>query len=408
MSDQLASRRSFLKTSAVLTTAASASRVLGAGDRIRIAVIGNGGRGRYLMGELNKIGGIEWVAVCDIYDERRAQAAKLAGTPVEQYVDYRQVLERKDVDAVIVATPDHWHGTIAVDALNAGKDVYCEKPMVHTPKDGQAIVAAVRANRRVLQVGTQGRGLPQFVEAKQRFIDSGAMGKVGLARTWYTSNQGYTFVAPPGMEQKPDGLDWDRWLGPGPKVAWNPEIYFSPYKWLHYDGGMVMGIAIHVLDSAHHWLGLHKPKSAVTGGGTYFYKDGRDTPDVLTVIWDYPQEVTVTFEAECLSCPGVRTSAGVELRGSGGKLWAERYVQDLGYEYLPNEKYSKAMAAKGAGTQASAEVILRNWLECIKSRQKPVANAEEAYYSTVACFMANRAYQTQSRVLWDPAWDLPA
>jgi predicted dehydrogenase len=171
---------------------------------------------------------------------------------------------------------------------------------------------------------------------------------------------------------------------------------------------MVMGIAIHVLDSAHHWLGLSKPKSAVAGGGTYFYKDGRDTPDVVTIIWDYPQNVTVTFDAECLTAPGVRTTAGVELRGSGGKLWAERYVQDIGYEYTPNERFSKAMAAKAAGTQASAEGVLRNWLECIRTREKPVANEVEGYYSTVACYMANQAYQKQARVVWDPAWDLPA
>jgi len=403
-----ASRRTFLKAS-VLTTAVSAGRVLGANDRIRIGVIGTGGRGRYLIKELSKIGGIDIVAVCDIYDVRRQQAAQEAGTPpAEQYVDYKQVIERKDVDAVIVATPDHWHATVSVDALNAGKDVYCEKPMVHYPKDGQAIVKAVRANNRVLQVGMQGRLLPQFIEAKQLYIDSGVIGKVGLARTWYTSNQGYIQVAPAGMERKPDGLDWDRWLGPGPKVPWNPEIYFSPYKWLNYDGGMIMGIAIHVLDSAHHWLGLRKPKWAFTGGGTYFYKDGRDTPDVVTIILEYPQNVTVTFDAEALTAPGVKTTAGVELRGSGGRLWAERYIQDIGYEYTPNTKFSKALPAKAIGGHQSAEPLLRNWLDCIRTRQRTVANEVEAYYSTMACFMANQSYRTQSKVVWDSVWDLPA
>ncbi|HVX65753.1 MAG TPA: Gfo/Idh/MocA family oxidoreductase [Bryobacteraceae bacterium] len=396
------SRRLFLKSSA----AATAARAFAASDRIRIAVVGTGGRGRYLIRELNKIGGIEWVAVCDIYDVRRSQGARETGAAVEQYADYRDAISRKDVDAVIVATPDHWHATVTLAALQAGKDVYVEKPFVHRPEDGKAIVKAVRASGRVLQVGTQGRLLPQFVEAKQRLIDTGAMGKVGLARTWYTSNQGYVLTPPPGMENKPAGLDWDRWLGPGPKVPWNPDIYFSPYKWLHYDGGMIMGIGIHVVDSAHHWLGLTKPNSAVAGGGTYFYKDGRDTPDVITAIWDYPQGVTVTFEAECLDAPGVRTTAGVELRGSGGKLWAERYVEDTGYEYTPNPKFSKTLAVKAAGTQASAEGVLRNWLECIRTRQKPAANEVEAYYSTVACHMANVAYRTQDRVRWDPAWDL--
>ncbi|MFN0165457.1 MAG: Gfo/Idh/MocA family protein [Bryobacteraceae bacterium] len=399
------SRRSFLATS---VTAASAGRVVGANERIRLAVVGTGPRGRYLMKELTRLGGVEWVAVCDVYDVRRAQAAEQAGGKVEQYTDYRPILERKDVDAVIVATPDHWHAPVAIDAMNAGKDVYVEKPMVHNPRDGQALVKAARHNKRIVQVGMQGRGLPQFVEAKQKYIDSGVIGKVGLARTWYTSNRGYIQAVPPGMEKKPEGLDWDRWLGRGPKIPWNPNVYFSPYKWLHYDGGMIMGIAIHVVDSAHHWLSLHQPKSAMTGGGTYFFKDGRDTPDVVTCILDYPQEVTVTFAAECLTCPGIKTTAGVELRGTGGTLWAERYVQNIGYQYTPNDRYSKEPAVTAPRSPAYAMVVLTDWLECLRTRHKTIANEEEGYFSSMACFMANQAYRTQSRVAWESKWDLPA
>ena len=406
------SRRDFLKASAASATAASASQVLGANDRVRIGVVGTGGRGQWLMKALNKVSpsGIQFVAVCDVYDVRRNEAAQIAGGAVEQYLDYKQVLARKDVDAVIVATPDHWHAAIAVDAMNAGKDVYVEKPMVHNPKDGQAIVKAARANKRIVQVGMQGRGLPNLVEAKAKYIDTGVIGKVGLARTWYTSNTGYVKEAPAGFEKKPDGLDCDRWLGPGPKVGWNPGIYFSPYKWLHYDGGMIMGIAIHVLDSAHHWLSLKKPAAAVASGGTYYYKDGRDTPDVITFALDYPEEVTLTFTAECLTCPGVRTSAGVELRGTGGTLWAERYLRpdEVGYIYTPNPKFSKEPPARAPAQPANAEAILQNWLDCIRDRKKPVANEEEGYYSSVACFMANQAYRTRSRVVWDKRWDLPA
>jgi predicted dehydrogenase len=405
-----ASRRAFLRASAVATTAASAGRILGANSRIRIAVVGTGGRGQYLMRTLKAVApnDIQIVAVCDIYDERRAAAAKLAGVPVEQYADYQQVVARKDVDAIIVATPDHWHAPIAVEAMNAGKDVYIEKPMVHNPWDGQAIVKAARANKRVVQVGMQGRMMPHFVEAKQKYIDSGVIGKVGLARTWYLSNTGYVLTAKPGFERKPEGLDWDRWLGRGPKVPWNPEIYFSPYKWLYYDGGMIMGIGIHVLDSAHHWLGLRKPSAAVAGGGTYFYNDGRDTPDVVSFVLDYPEKVSLTFTAECLTAPGVKTSAGVELRGTGGTLWAERYVQDIGYSYTPNGKFSKEPAVKVPAKSANAETILKNWVECIRDRKKTVANEDEGYYSAVACFMANQAFQKKTRIVWDQAWDLPA
>lgn len=399
-----ASRRSFLVSA---STAVSAMRVLGAGDRIRIAVIGTGGRGQWLMKALQGIGGVKFVAVCDVYDVRRAEAARLAGGSVEQYLDYHDVLARKDVDAVIVATPDHWHAPVAVDAMNAGKDVYIEKPMVHDPADGVAIVKAARANRTVVQVGMQGRGLPWFVEAKKKYIDSGIMGKVGLARTWYLSNRGYVQTAPPGMERKPGGLDWDRWLGRGPKVPWNPDIYFSPYKWLNYDGGMIMGIGIHVLDSAHHWLGLRKPSVAVAGGGVQFYADGRDTPDVVSFVLDYfAEKVTLTFTAECLTCPGVRTSAGVELRGTGGTLWGERYPADTGYEFTPNSKFTAEPAAKVAVKPANAEAILANWLGSIRDRKKTLANEEEGHYSAVACYMAKQAFLTRSPVKWDAAWDV--
>ncbi len=398
MAMSFATRRTFL-------TAAAAAQALGAGPRPKLGVIGTGGRGQYLMRELNKLGDVDYVAVCDVYDARRDQAEKAAGREVKKYGDHRQLLDHKEIDAVIIATPDHWHSPIAVDALRAGKDVYVEKPMVHNPQDGQAIVKAVRETGRVLQVGTQGRALAQFVEAKKNYVESGIIGKVGFARTWYLSNSGYVLESPPGMQQKPPGLDWDRWLGRGPKVPWNPDIYFSPYKWLHYDGGMIMGIGIHVVDSAHHWLDLKAPLSAVSGGGSVYYQNDRDTPDVITTILEYPG-VTVTFTAECLTAPGVRTSAGVELRGTGGTLWAERYVVDKGWEYTPNSKFSKEPKATGGGTGATAAGLLKNWLDCIQTRAKPLAHVEAAYYSSVACFMANRAYQTKSRIAWDPAWNI--
>ena len=282
--------------------------------------------------------------------------------------------------------------------------------MVHTPADGQAIVKAVRANKRILQAGTQGRGMRQFLEAKQRFVESGVMGKTGFARTWYLSNSGYVLEAPKGFERKPDGLDWERWLGRGPKIEWNPGVYFSPYKWLHYDGGMIMGIGIHVVDSAHHLLNLKAPSSCVAGGGVHFYDDGRDTPDVVTFILEYPEKLTVTFTAECLSAPGVRTSAGVELRGTGGVTYIERYSRpgEVSWTYRPNSKFSKTAEAQGEGSGPSAEGILKDWLDCIRSRKQTVCNEEVAYYSTAACHMALEAYRTKARVNWQRAWDLPA
>jgi predicted dehydrogenase len=394
------SRRMFLASSSAL--------VLGANDRIRIGVIGTGGRGQYLMKELQKLGGVDFVAVSDVWDQRRDEAEKLAGVPLKKYLDHRDVLNHKDIDAVIVSTPDHWHASIAVDACKAGKDVYIEKPMVHRPEDGQAVVRAARDSKRVVTVGTQARALPHFVEAKQKYIDSGVMGQVGLVRTWYNSNRGYIQTAPAGFEKKPEGLDWERWCGPAKHVAWNPDIYFSPYKWKNYCGGMIMGIGIHVLDSARHLLNLQYPASAVASGGIFHYDDGRDTPDVVTLALEFPGKADVTFEAEVLTAPGGKTSAGVDIRGMGGSLKVERYLADNGYVYTPNAKFSKMPPASAPGSGASASYLLKDWLESMRTRKTTACTVEDGYYSAMACHLGMLAYEKKERVSWNPKWNLPA
>jgi len=395
------SRRTFL-------AASTSAAVLGANDRIRIGVVGNGGRGKYLMKELQKIGGIEFVAVCDIWDRRRDEAAQVAGSPVKKFNDHRELLDLKDIDAVIVATPDHWHAAAGVDACKAGKDIYVEKPMVHHPEDGQALVKAVRQNNRICAVGTQARALPHYLQAREKYIQSGVMGKVGLVRTWYTSNTGYILTPPPGMERKPDGLDWERYCGPSKHVPWNPDIYFSPYKWRNYDGGMIMGIAIHVLDSAHHLLGLTHPQAAMAYGGVMHYDDGRDTPDAVSLLWEYPGHLAVTFDAEVLTAPGVKTNAGVMIRGQGGTLRVDRYAPDQGYVYTPNDRFSKLPPERMEGPGATASYLLQNWLQCLRTRQQPMCTVENGYYSAMACHLAMLAYEKQDRVRWNPKWDLPA
>lgn len=402
-------RRAFSHSAIAAATASSVRRVVGANDRIRLGVIGTGPRGQYLMRELNKTKAVDWVAVCDVYNVRRDQAATIAGTAVKTYGDHRALLDHKDIDAVIVATPDHWHSAIGVDACRAGKDVYVEKPMVHRPEDGLALVKAARQNQSVVQVGMQGRMMPHFKAALETFVTPGLVGKVGLIRTWYDGNNGYVLKPPPGMERQPAELDWKRWLGPAQAIAWNPDVYFSPYKWLHYDGGMIMGIGIHVIDSAHQFLGLSKPSSAVALGGVYQFAD-RDTPDVVNVVLEYPQKVNVTFEAELMTCASQPPEAGIELRGTGGILRINRYAQAAGYEFRAHPVTPGGTAplpVRGGGGSASALPLLRNWLECIQTRNKPVANEEQGYYSAVACYMGLEAYRTKSRVAWNDNWNLP-
>jgi hypothetical protein len=202
-------------------------------------------------------GGAEFVAVCDAWDVRRREAAaylekELLGPKVEQYADYRRVLERKDVDAVIVASTDHWHSRMTVDALHAGKDVFCEKPMTSLPEQGLEVVKAVRATGKLVQVGVQQRSIDHFIEAKQRFFDSGMIGPVHLVRTYWNANSGYLTPVPPGMESKPEGLDWQAVLGWLPKRPWNPKMYFNRFAyWEFSTGGQTGGLFVHMVDVVH-------------------------------------------------------------------------------------------------------------------------------------------------------------
>jgi predicted dehydrogenase len=405
-----ASRRGFLKTSGTLMSTA-ASRVLGANERIGIGVIGTGGRGKYLSRRLQAVGGNQILAVCDIYDVRREEAAALVGNDVKKYVDYRDLLDQKGIDAVVVATLDNTHAPIVIDACNAGKDVYIEKPMVHKPQDGLAVVRAARANQRIVQVGVNQRSGPHYVEAKQRIIDTGMLGHIGLVRTWIDGNGGYTFAPPPGMENKPAGLDWDRYLGPLPKIPWDPQKYFSPFKYWDIGGGQIMGIFVHMLDNVHYYLGLDKPRAAVAAGGIYYFDDGRDTPDVVSLALEYPQRLAITWESEILTT-GIREfpTAGMEFHGTGGVLtvYRERGQNLFGYTFVPNPKQSKAGQIAGPFYPTEADPHLKNWLDCIRTRQKPVADEVSGHYSAVACYMGNIAWRKRARVEWDPAWEVPA
>ena len=343
-------------------------RVAGAADRVRLGIIGTGGRGSHLMRVANKVGGIEWVAVCDAWDKRRDAAAELAGAPVEKYADYRRLLDRKDIDGVIVATLDHLHSRHTADACRAGKDVFVEKPMTSLPMQGHEVVRAARETKRIVQVGMQQRSMPHFVEAKQRFFDSGAIGKVHTVRTVWNGNGGYLTPVPPGMEKKPEGLDWDACQGWLPKIPWDPKRYFNRFAYFDYaTGGQTGGLFVHWVDVVHWYLGLSAPLSAVALGGIYQYDDGRDTADNISAVVDYPGGLNVSFEASLTD----RTGADVMdilFIGRGGRLSITRG----GYHYVPT-KGSGQEEVRAPGSPETPH--MGNWLECIRTRNKP--NADE-------------------------------
>ena len=391
------SRRVFL---AGAVPAASALPARGANARIRLGIIGAGGRGTHLIRMANLAGGIEWVAVCDAWEERRDRAAELIGKPVKKYGDYRKLLDRNDIDGVIVATLDHWHSRMAADACRAGKDVFVEKPMTSLPMQGHEVVRAVRETKRIVQVGVQQRSLAHFIEAKRKFFDSGLIGQVNMVRTLWNANKGYLTPVPPGMEQKPPGLDWDACLGWLPKIPWDPKRYFNRFAyWDFATGGQTGGLFVHMVDVVHWFLNMRQPVSAVALGGIYRYNDGRDTPDNINFILDYPKNVNVSFEATITDLIP-KESADIVFLGSGGRLNIFRY----GYRFLPAEENKSVGEITGGGSPEVAHMA--NWLDCMRRRRQPNADVVEGHYSAMACHIGNIAYREKSRVLWKGEWDV--
>ncbi len=388
------SRRTFFAGAA---TAAGALRVAAASDRVRLGLIGCGGRGKHLVHMAKLAGGAEFVAVADAWDQRMSEGEKAIEAPVQRYKDYRALLDRKDIDAVIVATTDHHHAHISVDACRAGKDVYVEKPMTSLPMQGHGMVAAVQHYNRILQVGVQQRSTEPFLAAKKAYVDTGRLGKVHMVRTVWNANGGYLEKPPAGMETKPADLDWDMWLGWLPKIPWDPKRYFNRFSyWDISTGGQTGGLFVHMVDVAHWYLNLTRPLSAVALGGIYEYDDGRDTPDNINFILDYPGGLNITFEATITDLLP-QESADIVFYGEGGRLNIFR-----GHcRFLP--------AGGGpAETQPSGpeQTHMGNFLACVKSRQTPNANVVDGHYGSMACHIGNIAYKEGRRIEWDPRWDV--
>jgi predicted dehydrogenase len=380
-------------------TAAAALRVLGSNDRIRLGIIGSGQRGAYLMKRANEAGNLEWVAVADIWDVRRDQGEETAGRTLAKYADYRQLLDRKDIDGVIIGTFDHVHAQMTIDACKAGKDVFVEKPMTSLPAQGPGVVRAVRETNRIVQVGMQQRSTPHFLEAKQKFFDSGLIGKVNMVRTIWNANGGYLTPVPKGFEKKPEGLDWEACLAWLPKIPWDAKRYFNRFAyWDFSTGGQTGGLFVHMVDVVHWFLNLQRPLAAVAAGGIYLYDDGRDTPDNVNLALEYPEKLNVTFEAT-LTDMIEAGAADIVFMGTGGRLSIFRG----GYKFLPG----KENAQLGEITRAGAnDTHVANWLECMRARKQPNADVVAGHYSSTACHIGNIAYQKKSRAVWQKEWDV--
>jgi len=426
-------RRSFLR-SAPLAAAAPALAQTPAGrsptaasDRVRVAVIGCGGMGRNDLQDFQRQPDAEVVAVCDVYTPSAELARKLTGGKAQIYGDYRRILDRKDIDAVVVATPDHWHALMEIGACNAGKDVYTEKPLSHSVREGRLMVEAARRNNRVVQVGIQQRSGAHFQRAAKA-VQEGRIGKVHFAQCWnHNSSPDSNGMGFPADSAPPPELDWEMWLGPAPKIPYNPARRNFRAFW-DYAGGELTNWCVHLLDVVHWATGEDTPLTVASSGGKWYFNDCRECADTQEVVWEYPNHLLVRYSTLAHNSfgpnghPGNKSfgSYGVMLQGTKGTLFIDR----AGYEITPQMNMHREAVSQtdreayddlqGAGlyftTDTAAErgatsvqhmPHVRNFLDCLKSRQRPIGDVEIGHKSTAPCLIGNIALRTGLKLEWD-------
>ena len=415
-------RRDFTKTAAAasVSTALSYSKILGANDRVRVGFIALGNRGDQVLDAFLKQPDCEVPAVCDIYQPYMDFASKKIGTSPKQIKDYRKLIEMKDLDAVAVNTPDHWHALQMIQACEAGKDVYVEKPLSLTINEGRAMVNAARKHNRIAQVGIHRRS-SQFVKEAADIVRSGYLGKVMSVRAFHIQNEWPKGIGAPPDETPPTEFDWEAWLGPAPKRAYNKNRAFYRFRWFwDYSGGQVTNFGVHYLDAIHQALGHDAPLAVTAMGGKFALEDNREIPDTVEVLWTYPGGTLVSFSQYNASAPPAGLNRGeIEFRGTKGTL----YLQSNGYEVVPDSinqfeffartpldrsldggwrKGAKPMIEPKKGTgDADTKHHARNFLDCVKSRQQPNCDIETGHRSTSACLLGNIAYKQKAFLEWD-------
>jgi len=408
------------------------ARPVAANDRIQIALIGAGGQG---MGDTKtalQVPGVKLVAVADCYNGRLEHSKELWGKDILTTRDYQEIFARKDIDAVIVGTPDHWHKRASVDAMKAGKDVYCEKPMIHLYEDGPAMIEAARATGRILQVGSQRVSSLIYRKAKQ-LLAAGAIGQLNMVTARWDRNSSmgaWNYTVPP--DASPETCDWPRFLGTAPKIPFNAEHFFQWRKWKAYGSGVAGDLFVHLFSGTHFITGSNGPTRAMATGGLRFWKDGRDAADVMLGHFDYREGFNLSLRVNFVD--GGEESEGLIFTGSEGTMeigggavsinrvprqrepgltidtfteaTQELVVEEYKKKYPrahpggePPVGYEKYVAPEG---YSDSYDHFKNFFEAVRSRKPVVEDAVFGFRAAGAALLSNLSIERDAMVHWDP------
>jgi len=304
-----------------LAVQAEPARPVAANDHIQLALIGAGIQGQGDTKFAVQVPGVKLVAVADCYDGRLAHSKELWGNDLFTTRNYAEILARPDIDAVLIATPDHWHKQAAVDAMKAGKDVYCEKPMIHLYSDGPEMIETARTTNRILQIGSQRVSSMLYIKAKE-LIEAGAIGQLNMVTARWDRNSAmgaWNYTVP--LDASPETCDWPRFLGSAPKIPFNAEHFFQWRKWKAYSSGVAGDLFVHLFSGTHFITGAHGPTRGMATGALRFWKDGRDVPDVMLGLFDYREGFNLSLRVNFVD--GGEESEGLVFTGSEGTLEIE-------------------------------------------------------------------------------------
>jgi predicted dehydrogenase len=401
-------------------SALAASRILGANDRIHIGQIGVGARGSYhldaCLRRQKARGDVQVVAVCDVYRKRLSKAAA-AARGAKAYMHHEELLERRDIEAVFVATPDHWHGPIALAAMAAGKDVYLEKPMTHTLEEAKQVFRRARETRRILQVGVQGTSWTRWHKVRE-LVSSGMLGHVVAAQGTYSRNNpdgdwNWDIDANAGPRGKGDNyIDWRQWLGPAPPRPFDADRFFRFRKYWDYSGGIATDLHYHIVAPFHLALGNEHPTRVAGMGGLWVYHDGREVPDTFLDAADYPGKYTITVESSQVNEVGPVTL----LRGTRATLllgdeWEG--PQDRRFDHariVPERPYQREFVRQWGQEQMVIPHLgnegddkhVDNFFDCVRSRQEPNCGPLLGYTTMTHIALAVRSYRESRMFYFDP------